>query len=76
VVPVTLPVERVIDLFTLHDYLALPVVDAEGRLAGIVAIDDVLEELLAERLPGHGRYPRVRRRGRSLLRWSGLRRRA
>lgn len=65
-VPVTLPVERVIDLFALHDYLALPVVDADGRLVGVVAIDDVLEELLAERLPGQGRYARVRRRARDL----------
>jgi CBS domain-containing protein len=72
-VPVTLPVERVIDLFALHDYLALPVVDADGRLVGVVAIDDVLEELLAERLPGQGRYARIRRRGRSsrLRRHSG-----
>lgn len=65
-VPVSLPVERVIDLFALHDYLALPVVDTDGRLVGVVAIDDVLEELLAERLPGQGRYARVRRRGRPL----------
>ena len=60
-VPVTMPVQQVIDLFTLHDYLALPVVDAEGRLVGVVAIDDVLEELLAERFPGQRRYARVRR---------------
>lgn len=59
-VPVTLPVQRVIDLFTLHDWLALPVVDEGSRLVGVVAIDDVLEELLAERLPGQGRYRRVR----------------
>jgi sporulation protein YlmC with PRC-barrel domain len=59
------PVARVIDLFTIHDYLALPVVDDDDRLLGAVAVDDVLEELLAERLPGRGRYPRVRRRGRS-----------
>jgi CBS domain-containing protein len=63
-VPVTLPVERVIDLFALNDYLALPVVDGSGRLIGVVAIDDVLEELLAERLPGQGRYARIRRRAR------------
>lgn len=60
-IPVTLPVERLIDLFALHDYLALPVVDADGRLVGVVAVDDVLEELLAERLPGQGRYARIRR---------------
>lgn len=68
-VPVSLPVERVIDLFALQDYLALPVVDTDGRLVGVVAIDDVLEELLAERLPGQGRYASVRRRARSLRPW-------
>lgn len=52
----TLPVERVIDLFALQDVLALPVVDDEGRLIGVVGIDDVLEELLVERLPGRRRY--------------------
>ena len=65
-VPVMLPVERVIDLFALHDYIALPVVDGDGRLVGVVAVDDVLEELLAERLPGQGRYARVRRLARTL----------
>lgn len=64
-VPATLPVERVIDLFALHDYLALPVVDDDGRLVGVVAVDDILEELLAERLPGEGRYSRIRRRARN-----------
>lgn len=73
-VPATLPVERVIDLFALHDYLALPVVDADGRLVGVVAIDDVLEELLAERLPGQRRPGLVRSRARALRsrgRWPG-----
>jgi magnesium transporter len=65
-VSVMLPVERVIDLFALHDYIALPVVDGDGRLVGVVAVDDVLEELLAERLPGQGRYARVRRLARTL----------
>lgn len=63
--PSTLPVDRVIDLFALHDYLALPVVDADGRLLGAVAVDDVLEELLAERLPGHRRLPHWGRRART-----------
>jgi magnesium transporter len=65
-VPLTLPVQRVIDLFALQDFLALPVVDADGRLVGVVAVDDVLEELLAERLPGQGRYARIRRRAQAL----------
>jgi CBS domain-containing protein len=49
------PVERVIDLFAVQDVLTLPVVDADGRLAGAVGIEDVLEELWAERLPGRRR---------------------
>jgi CBS domain-containing protein len=61
VLPVDLPVDRVVDLFALHDVLALPVVDHDGRLVGAVAVDDVLEELLAERLPGRRRFGRVRR---------------
>lgn len=61
-VPVDLPVERVIDLFALYDVLALPVVDADGRLIGSVTIEDVLEELVAERLPGRHRYAGIQRR--------------
>lgn len=58
------PVEDVIDLFAVHDLLALPVVDADGRLLGAIAVDDILEELLAERLPGRRRYRAIRgRRG-------------
>ncbi len=59
--PASLPLQRVIDLFALHDFPALPVVDAEGRMLGAVAIDDVLEELLVERLPGRRRFARIRR---------------
>ena len=53
-------VPRVIDVFALHDVLALPVVDAEGRLRGVIAVDDVLEELLVERLPGRRRFHSLR----------------
>jgi CBS domain-containing protein len=60
-IDVTLPVERVIDLFALNDYLAMPVVDGEGRFVGAITADDVLEELWAERLPGRGRFAGVRR---------------
>jgi hypothetical protein len=43
------------------------VLDAGDRLVGAVAIDDVLEELLAERLPQHRRrYRRARIRERAL----------
>ena len=57
------PLDDVLDLFARHDVLALPVVDAAGRVIGAVGVDDVLEELLAERLPGRRRFailPRLR----------------
>lgn len=61
--PVPVPVlsvdqstDDVIDLFALNDVLALPVVNDSGRLVGAVTIDDVLDELLAERLPGTRRF--------------------
>ena len=50
------PVDEVIDLFALNDVLALPVVNDAGTLVGAVTIDDVLDELLAERLPGTRRF--------------------
>lgn len=58
------PIEVAIDHFALHDVLAVPVVDEAGRLLGAVAVDDILEEVLAERLPGGRRYRGVRRRRR------------
>ena len=60
------PLDDVIDIFAVEDVLALPVLDADGGIVGAVAIDDVLEELLAERLPQHRRRyrrARVRERG-------------
>ncbi|MGZ8702985.1 MAG: CBS domain-containing protein, partial [Gaiellaceae bacterium] len=50
------PLAEVLDLFAVHDVLALPVVDAAGRIIGAVGVDDVLEELLVERLPGRRRF--------------------
>lgn len=58
------PVADVVDIFALHDVLAVPVVDDEGRLVGVIAVDDVFEELLAERLPARRRYRSFGRRGR------------
>ncbi len=58
------PVQQVIDLFAVHDFLALPVVDPDGRLVGAIAVDDVLEELVAERLPGRRRFRHGGSRGR------------
>ncbi len=54
------PLDEIVDRFALEDVLALPVVDGEGRLVGAVAVDDVLEELLAERLPGKTKFRRHR----------------
>ena len=56
VLSVNQPVDEVIDLFALNDVLALPVVNDAGTLVGAVTIDDVLDELIAERLPGTRRF--------------------
>jgi Mg/Co/Ni transporter MgtE len=56
VLSVDQPVDDVIDLFALNDVLALPVVNDAGRLVGAVTIDDVLDELVSERLPGTRRF--------------------
>lgn len=37
------PIEEVADRFQKYDYLALPVVDKEHRLTGIITFDDILE---------------------------------
>ena len=47
-VPVDLDQEEVARLFARYDLLALPVVDGEQRLVGIVAIDDVVDVLEEE----------------------------
>ena len=40
--------EEVMDLFTRYGYLAIPVVDSEFRLVGIVTVDDILEVIEEE----------------------------
>ena len=40
--------EQVSDLFTRYGYLAIPVVDNEFRLVGIVTVDDILEVIEEE----------------------------
>jgi len=46
-----------------YDLLAIPVVDTEGKLLGIVTIDDVMEILLEKYLPRlPARFHRIRRR--------------
>jgi CBS domain-containing protein/sporulation protein YlmC with PRC-barrel domain len=56
------PVALVVDTFALNDVLALAVTNDDGRLVGAIAVDDVFEELLAERLPGRRRYRHIRGR--------------
>jgi len=50
------PADDVITLFATHDLRAVPVVGLDGRLIGAITIDDVLDELVAERLPGRSRF--------------------
>lgn len=40
--------ERVADIFQKYDFLALPVVDGEERLVGIVTVDDAIDVLQEE----------------------------
>jgi CBS domain-containing protein len=56
VLAVDQPVDEVVDIFALNDVVALPVADRDGQLVGVVTIDDVLDELVAERLPGSRRF--------------------
>jgi Mg/Co/Ni transporter MgtE len=44
------------ELFATYDVLAVPVIDSTGALVGVVAVDDVLDLLLAEHRPGERRY--------------------
>ncbi len=46
-IPATTPVEEVLRLFERYDRSALPVVDADGKMLGIITVDDVLD--MAER---------------------------
>ena len=65
VVTADTPLERLGELFARYDLVAVPVVDAERRPLGLVAVDDVLEEVLPKRLPHHKRrYPWARRAAR------------
>lgn len=56
-VRVDAPLEEVLELFATYDVLAVPVVDSAGALSGVVAVDDILDRLLAEHRPGATRYP-------------------
>lgn len=47
-VPHDLAVEKVAALIAKYDFLAVPVVDAEDRLLGIITVDDVIDIMEAE----------------------------
>ncbi|MEN3009489.1 MAG: magnesium transporter [Candidatus Bipolaricaulaceae bacterium] len=46
--PAEMDVEEVAQLFDKYNYLALPVVDKEGHLLGIVTVDDVMDVMREE----------------------------
>ena len=52
--------EEVADEFTHYDLVAMPVVDGDGHLLGIVTIDDAIDVLLPKEW--RPRMPRVFRR--------------
>jgi magnesium transporter len=56
------PLEEVAEAMDHYDLLALPVIDSEDRIQGIVTVDDALEELV-ELLPDRFRRRRSRRNG-------------
>jgi magnesium transporter len=47
-IPAELDVEEVARLFDRYNYLALPVVDAAGRLLGVITVDDVIDVIRDE----------------------------
>ena len=48
-VPVDEQQERVTELFDKYNLLALPVVDAEGKLTGVITADDIISVLREKR---------------------------
>lgn len=51
------PVEEVRDLITKYDLLAVPVVDGEGVLRGIITVDDVIDRMVTPQWKR--RFPRI-----------------
>ncbi len=47
-VPVNIDQEELAEMISRYDYVAMPVTDANGRLLGIVTVDDVLDVLEEE----------------------------
>lgn len=66
VVAATTGIDAVVDLFATRDIRAVAVVDEDGRMVGAVAIEDVLDELVAERLPGRSRFHHLLARHRTV----------
>lgn len=71
VISATAGIDAVVDLFATHDIRAVAVVDEDGRMIGAVAIEDVLDELVAERLPGRSRFHHLIERHRTVRRGAG-----
>ncbi|SEM71401.1 magnesium transporter [Lihuaxuella thermophila] len=46
--PVDMDQEQVAALLVRYDFLAIPVVDAENRLLGIITVDDIIDVLIEE----------------------------
>ena len=47
-VPHDMPVEEVASVISKYDFIALPVVSGDGKLVGIVTVDDVIDTIEAE----------------------------
>ena len=49
-IPVNAPVSRILEIFSEHDALCYPVVYPDGKLAGIISIDDIKNTFMAAEL--------------------------
>ncbi|MDJ0757206.1 MAG: magnesium transporter [Ardenticatenaceae bacterium] len=47
-VPVTADQEEIAEIFARYDYVAIPVVDHQGRLLGVITVDDAMDALEEE----------------------------
>ncbi|MDP5275189.1 magnesium transporter [Chengkuizengella axinellae] len=47
-VPITMDQEHVATIIERYDFIAVPVVDEEHRLAGIITVDDVIDVMITE----------------------------
>ncbi len=60
--------EEVARLISIHDLLAVPVLNARYRVLGIVTVDDVIDAILAESTEDVQKFGGCRRHGRALSR--------